>query len=71
METQELLPPCRSRWSREFVVLSREHLEFLDRRANREGVSQQMILRAALDDAIADERRTLRLAPVLRVALHV
>ncbi len=44
------------RWRREWVVLGREHLAFLDRKASEIGIPASAIIRLVLDKAIVADR---------------
>jgi hypothetical protein len=49
--------PSGPRWRREWVVLGRVHLEYLDRAAAKLGVTPSAIVRQLVEDALLAERR--------------
>lgn len=49
--------PTRTRWRREWVVLGRVHLEYLDRVAAELGVTPSAIVRQLVEDALLAERK--------------
>lgn len=48
--------PTGPRWRREWVVLGRVHLEYLDRAAAALGVTPSAIVRRLVEDALLAER---------------
>lgn len=46
------------RWRREWVVLGRVHLDYLDRAAAKLGVTPSAIVRQLVEDAVLAEERT-------------
>lgn len=49
--------PAGPRWRREWVVLGRVHLDYLDRAAAELGVTPSAIIRRLVEDALLAERK--------------
>lgn len=49
--------PAGPRWRREWVVLGRTHLEYLDRAAATLGVTPSAIVRKLIEDVLLAERQ--------------
>jgi hypothetical protein len=49
--------PAGPRWRREWVVLGRIHLDYLDRAAAKLGVTPSAIVRQLVEDALLAERQ--------------
>jgi len=49
--------PAGPRWRREWVVLGRIHLDYLDRAAAKLGVTPSAIVRQLVEDALLTERQ--------------